>query len=139
MPEFGAVGPGTSLNDPEVDDMYSAYLPERHAYFVLVSDGHVVGGSGIAPLLGGDPDTCELRKMYVLPSTRGHGQGRRLLHHCIERARALGFEKCYLETLATMDSARRLYERAGFRAIRQALGNTGHSKCDRYMLLDIPQ
>ena len=33
----------------------------------------VVGGAGYAPLTGGDPGTCELRKMYFFPELRGLG------------------------------------------------------------------
>ncbi|HMB42995.1 MAG TPA: GNAT family N-acetyltransferase, partial [Luteimonas sp.] len=67
MPEFGAVGSGFAINDPEVDWMTRAYSQPRCAYFVVEQDGVVVGGAGVAPLAGGDGDTCELRKMYFLP------------------------------------------------------------------------
>ena len=63
MPEFGATGSGFAINDPEVDWMSRAYAEPRHAYFVLERDGAVLGGAGVAPLAGGDGDTCELRKM----------------------------------------------------------------------------
>ncbi|HEY9839810.1 MAG TPA: MarR family winged helix-turn-helix transcriptional regulator, partial [Candidatus Obscuribacterales bacterium] len=73
MPEFGASGPGFALHDPEVDDMYTTYSQQRSAYFVILSGDRVVGGGGIAQLEGGDPETCELRKMYFLPELRGLG------------------------------------------------------------------
>ena len=60
MPEFGACGQGFAINDPEVDWMSRAYAQPRSAYFVLERDGAVVGGGGMAPLEGGDADTCEL-------------------------------------------------------------------------------
>ena len=73
MPSFGACGPGFAINDPEVDYMSRAYAAARSAYFVVEEGGKVIGGGGIAPLVGGDGDTCELRKMYFLPSLRGAG------------------------------------------------------------------
>ena len=109
MPEFGACGPGFALNDPEVDHLSVAYAVPSAAYFVLERDGRVVGGGGIAPLAGGDPEVCELRKMYFLGEVRGHGQGRRMLQHCLETARRLGYRRCYLETLTGMDAAQHLY------------------------------
>ncbi len=63
MPEFGAVGSGFAINDPEVDWMSRAYSQPRCAYFVVEQDGVVVGGAGVAPLTGGGDGTCELRKM----------------------------------------------------------------------------
>ena len=58
-------------------------------------DGRVVGGGGIAPLAGGDPDVCELRKMYFLPSLRGLGAGM-----------ALGLYETAFSTLAHLYGAR---------------------------------
>jgi len=132
MPEFGACGPGFAINDPEVDHLSVAYSDPRSAYFVIEAGGRVVGGAGIAPLAGAAGSTCELRKMYFLPEARGFGQGRRLLDHCLQQARRLGYERCYLETLTGMDAAMRLYTRAGFTALCSPLGATGHFACDRY-------
>ena len=137
MPEFGASGPGFAINDPEVEHLSIAYAAPRAEYFVLVHDGRVVGGGGIAPLAGGDPDVCELRKMYFLGEGRGHGQGRRILQHCIDMARQFGYRRCYLETLTGMDAAQHLYVAAGFKALCGPLGATGHFACDRYFALDL--
>ena len=137
MPEFGASGPGFAINDPEVEHLSVAYAAPRAAYFVLVGDGRVIGGGGIAPRAGGDPDVCELRKMYFLGLVRGQGQGRRMLQHCIETARRLGYRRCYLETLTGMDAAQHLYAAAGFKALCSPLGATGHFACDRYFALDL--
>jgi len=137
MPEFGASGPGFAINDPEVDHLSVAYSAPRAAYFVLERGREIVGGGGIAPLAGSDADVCELRKMYFLPETRGHGQGRRLLQHCLARARNLGYRRCYLETLTGMDAAQHLYAEAGFKTLCAPLGATGHFACDRYYALDL--
>jgi len=117
MPEFGAGGAGFAINDPEVDWMHRAYSAPRSAYFVVEVDGAVIGGAGVAPLQGGDADTCELRKMYVLPAGRGLGAGAALMARCLEAARGFGYRRCYLETLHGMDAAMKLYERSGFRRI----------------------
>jgi putative acetyltransferase len=134
MPEFGAVGDGFAINDPEVDWMAKSYAQPRSAYFVVERDGQVRGGGGIAPLAGGDGDTCELRKMYFLPSLRGLGAGAALMQQCLEAARAHGFRRCYLETLCGMTAAQKLYERSGFARIDAPLGDTGHGGCNTFML-----
>ena len=137
MPEFGARGAGFAINDPEVDWMSRAYAEPRHAYFVLERDGAVLGGAGVAPLAGGDGDTCELRKMYFLREARGIGAGTAMMAQCLHAARDFGFRQCYLETLGGMDAAMRLYERSGFRRIDAPMGATGHGGCNRFYLRDL--
>lgn len=137
MPEFGAVGDGFAINDPEVDWLSKAYSEPRCAYFVVTVDDVVLGGGGVAPLLGGDGDVFELRKMYFMPALRGIGAGAALMSACLAAARELGFARCYLETLRGMDAAMKLYERTGFTRIPGPLGATGHGGCNAFYLLDL--
>ncbi len=137
MPEFGADGPGFAIHDAEVDSMSAAYSRPRTAYFVIELDGRVQGGAGVAPLDGGESDVCELRKMYFLPALRGRGAGAAAIARCLEAARALGFRRCYLETLTGMDAAQKLYLANGFRRIDAAMGATGHHGCNRFYLRDL--
>lgn len=139
MPEFGASGPGFAIHDVEVDTMSTAYSRPRHAYFVVEQEGKVLGGAGIAPLAGGDPSVCELRKMYFLKEARGRGVGEQLLRRCLDFAREAGYRLCYLETLTGMDQAQKLYERLGFARIPKSMGNTGHFGCNRFYTLDLTQ
>jgi len=137
MPGFGAGGEGFAIHDPEVDWMSRAYTASRSAYFVVESDGRVLGGGGIAPLEGGDENTCELRKMYFLPQARGMGAGAAMMARCLSSARGFGYAHCYLETLSGMDAAMRLYARSGFKRLDAPMGATGHGGCDAYYLLDL--
>ena len=137
MTEFQAVGCGYSINDSEVDDMYTAYSPLGSEFFVIELNGEVLGCGGYAPLNGGDEDTCELRKMYFLPSLRGTGMGVPLLKLCLERAKLNGYSRCYLETIDGMQQARRLYEKHGFVYLDEPMGSTGHSSCNTRMIRDI--
>src|SRR5687767_204785 len=137
MPEFGAIGEGYAINDPEVDWMSRSYAEPRSAYFVVERDGVVAGGGGIAPLIGGDEDTCELRKMYFQPSLRGLGAGTALMERCLAAAREHGFRRCYLETLRGMTAAQKLYARSGFQRLDAPMGATGHGGCNTFMALDL--
>ena len=137
MPEFGAIGSGFAIGDPEVDWMSRAYAEPRHAYFVVEREGRVLGGAGVAPLAGDAGDTCELRKMYFLPEARGSGAGAAMMARCLQAARAAGFRQCYLETLTGMDAAMRLYERSGFQRIDGPMGATGHGGCNTFYLLEL--
>lgn len=137
MPEFGASGPGFAIHDAEVDNMSASYSRPRHGYFVVERGGQLVGGAGIAPLAGGDPSVCELRKMYFLPEARGHGLGQKLLRKCLGFAKEAGYQLCYLETLTGMDQAQKLYEKLGFGRIPKSMGSTGHFGCNRFYTLDL--
>lgn len=137
MTEYGAIGPGYSIVDPEVDGMTDAYSGSSAAYFVALWQGAVVGGAGIGPLVGGPADTCELKKMYLLTEGRGRGLGRQLMVACLAAARTSGYARCYLETLDRMEDARRLYERNGFTALDGPMGDTGHHGCNGWYLLDL--
>lgn len=133
MPEFGAGGVGFAINDAEVDCMSRAYADARSLYLVVVDErGQVLGGGGIAPLTGGDADTCELKKMCFRSVARGRGAGRALIERLLHEARARGFSRCYLETLTGMDAAQHLYRTLGFQPLDAAKGCTGHHSCDRF-------
>lgn len=137
MTEFGACGPGFSINDAEVDHMSEAYSVPRSAYFVVTDGDRVLGGGGVAQLEGADESVCELRKMYLLPDARGAGMGRAVLQRSLDLARALGFRQCYLETLGPMSRAHKLYEQTGFRRLTAPMGDTGHPVCDVWYVLDL--
>ena len=133
MTEFNAIGCGYSINDSEVDDMYSAYAPEGSAFYVVELDGRVLGCGGFGPLTGGGADTCELRKMYFMAELRGLGVGTELLKLCLEDATGAGYLYCYLETTDGMKQAQRLYGRHGFKYLDKPMGNTGHTSCGTWM------
>ncbi|HEX2786993.1 MAG TPA: GNAT family N-acetyltransferase [Ignavibacteria bacterium] len=136
MTEFGAVGCGYSIEDTEVDNMFDAY-GVRAKYFVVEKDGRILGGSGVAQLLNGDADTCELKKMYFLNELRGKGFGEKLLNLCLKAAKELGYKKCYLETLTQMENAQRLYEKHGFKKLERPMGDTGHFKCNCWYVREV--
>ncbi len=130
MTAYGAVGEGYSIQDPEVDAMFEANDDPRACFLVLeTTGGALLGCGGIAPLRGGDPDTCELKKMYFLPEARGQGMGRKLVEVLENEARQRNFRYMYLETIAAMQEANRLYQRLQFESLPGPMGNTGHTSC----------
>lgn len=137
MTEHGASGEGYSIHDAEVDAMSRAYKGPRAKYYVVKRADRVVGGGGFAPLLGADEKTCELRKMYFLDECRGLGLGRALMDRLLRDMRAAGYRRCYLETLASMRAARKLYGECGFKERCGPLGKTGHYSCDSFFERDL--
>lgn len=137
MTEFGAVGPGYSILDPEVDQIFETYNNDHSAFFVVDTGERIVGGAGVAPLDGGSASVCELKKMYFLPEGRGKGFGKKMIDICLQAARERDFKKCYLETVERMSAANGLYQKMGFRKLACAMGNTGHGGCDTFYALDL--
>lgn len=125
---------GYTVADPDLDRLFQLYSKPGCAYWIVEMAGKVVGGGGIAPLQGSEPDICELQKMYFLPAARGKGMAKKLALMAMEHARRQGFERCYLETTAFLKEAIRLYEHLGFKHIDGALGRTGHVDCEIRML-----
>lgn len=139
MTEFGAVGEGYSILDPEVDDMHGAYHHDRAAFYVVakIENGEVFGCGGIGPLIGADADVCELKKMYFFPELRGLGFGKKMVATCLKKAKELGYRSCYLETCARMEQANHLYQKMGFEKIGGPMGATGHCSCDAWYVREV--
>ncbi|MGD8122631.1 GNAT family N-acetyltransferase [Vibrio sp. TRT 2004] len=132
--EYGAIGEGFGPSDPEVDAMSQSYtLDKQSLYLVATIDGKIVGGCGLAPF-NHSQQTCELKKLFLLPQSRGLGLGKQLTELCLEFATQQGFSECYLDTLTSMKSAISLYEKLGFTHLEQPLDGTEHSSCDVWML-----
>lgn len=128
---------GTAYADVSLDFMYETYNEPGAAYFVIFSDSKIIGGAGVASLANGPDGVCELQKMYFAPEARAKGLGSQMMQECLDAARKLGYDKCYLETMPYMKAAQQLYLRSGFEYIDAPMGDTGHSSCPVWMLKDL--
>jgi len=131
--EMGVPKVGTAYEDKSLDDMYSYYDHPAMKYFVVIENDKIIGSAGIGPLPG-EPEVCELQKMYFLPEARGRGIGAEMMQICLNYAKEAGYKKCYLETMPYMEHARKLYARTGFQPLDGPMGNTGHYNCSVWMI-----
>lgn len=137
LEEFGANKPGTVYFDESTDHLSRLFCAKRSAYFVLEIDGIIAGGAGFFPTEGLDNSTCELVKMYLAPEFRKKGLGKSLIEHCMQAAKSAGYKKMYLETMPELKSAIAVYKKFGFTNLPSALGNSGHTGCDLWMIKDL--
>ncbi len=86
-------------------------VPPAGLLLVAFRDGVAVG-CGALKLHGDDP--CELKRMWIDPSARGLGLGRRLLAELEARARREGAPAVRLETNRSLVEAVALYRSAGY-------------------------
>ncbi|MGV3461080.1 MAG: GNAT family N-acetyltransferase [Flavobacterium sp.] len=128
---------GTAYADASLDWMFEKYDDPKSVYYVIEENAIIAGGAGIAPLDNGPDDVCELQKMYFLAQSRGKGLGEAMISQCLAEARKLGFRRCYLETMPYMEKAQRLYLKCGFRYLDAPMGDTGHTECPVWMVLDL--
>lgn len=119
----------------EIDELYSdrprsinsvsatpAEMSAPHGAFLLVvAAGRTVGCGGLKRL---GSDTCEIKRMYLLPECRGWGLSAPLLEALEQQARELGYRLARLDTGDRQAAAKRLYEGAGYRPIADYNGNT---------------
>jgi ribosomal protein S18 acetylase RimI-like enzyme len=79
-----------------------------------------------------------LFQVWVAPESRGHGIAAALLDAALAWARAIGAREMQLGVVCGNDAARRLYERAGFRAIGEPEPQRpGSSQMEQMMRIDL--
>jgi GNAT superfamily N-acetyltransferase len=100
--------------DEELRTLPGAYAPPRGRLLLAGVDGDAFACIALRPLA--EPAGGEVKRLYVQPSHRGEGWGRRLVGALLAEARAIGYAELKLDTLDWMNAARALYEQTGFRA-----------------------
>lgn len=86
----------------------------RGAFLIVYREAAPVGCGALRRL---DAETAELKRMYVSPSERGRGLGRRLVAALEAEARSLGVRRLVLETGVRQAAALALYRTTGFHPI----------------------
>jgi GNAT superfamily N-acetyltransferase len=90
--------------------------PGREEGWVAEQSGSILGS---VFLMREDEATARLRVLYVEPAARGLGLGKRLVALAVAFARQAGYGKILLWTHEFQQPARKIYQGAGFRLVRQ--------------------
>jgi putative acetyltransferase len=99
----------------ELATLPGSYAPPRGRLLLARVDDALAGCAALRPI---DRSICEMKRLYVRPAFRGCGLGRRLIERLIDEARAAGYARMRLDTIADkMFSAIELYRKLGFREI----------------------
>src|SRR4051812_37664922 len=96
--------------DAELANLPGAYAPPGGRLLLAKTGNEVAGCAGLRPFSNA---ACELKRFYVRPQFRGQGIGRSMATALLEEASVIGYSALLLDTLPTMLSAIRLYERFG--------------------------
>jgi len=108
--------------EQELAGLPGEYAPPRGRLFLALAEEPACGSLesralGCVALKPFDPETCEMKRLYVPPAHRGRGVGRLLAERALAEARSIGYRRLRLDTIATMKEALGLYRSLGFHPI----------------------
>lgn len=95
----------------ELAGLPAPYAPPSGELLLARVDGGLVGCVAFRAFGRG---SAEMKRLYVRPSGRGMGLGRRLVEAIISAASRAGYDELRLDTLSSMEAAQQLYRAMGF-------------------------
>ena len=98
-----------------VAEFVQQHDPKRERCWIAERRGEIVGSVFAVKK---SETIAQLRLLYVEPSARGLGIGRRLVDECIRFARRARYRKMILWTQSNLTAARHIYAAAGFTLLR---------------------
>lgn len=102
---------GLAYLDREIADLPGDYGPPGGALLIAYDGSTPVGCAGLHRL---GSRVAEVKRVYVRPTFRGGGVGRRLTERALRAARRLGYRRVVLDTIPTMKHAIAMYRTMGF-------------------------
>jgi len=98
--------------EEELANLPGDYVQPKGCLLLATYKGQSVGCVGLRKLSEG---VCEMKRLYVREQFRGLGIGRALAEAVIEEARKIGYNYMRLDTVPSMEVARKLYVSLGFK------------------------
>ena len=90
------------------------FHPPDGIFFIIKDDDNMVGMGALKKL---KPKIGEIKRMYVRPSYRRRGIGKKLLEKLLEKAKEFQYSVVRLDSANYMKSAHRVYEALDFKYI----------------------
>ncbi len=100
--------------DLELANLPGEYRAPQGRLLLAFWDEQVAGCVALRKL---NAQVCEMKRLYVRSSFRARKIGKSLAETIIQEARKMGYSAMRLDTVPSMDRARSLYEKLGFRKI----------------------
>ncbi len=104
----------------DTEDVKAFYLDGGGAFWVMESEGEIVGTGAIMPEGNG---RCELCRLYLSKASRGKGWGKMFYEFIIAEAKKSGYREMEIWSDVKLVEAHRLYERSGARFVGQRICN----------------
>jgi ribosomal protein S18 acetylase RimI-like enzyme len=118
--DYGLAFDVEAMLSSDLGDEEKFYPPAGRFYVVQHGDAFV----GVGCLKRAGPGVGEIQRMYVRPSARGSGAGRRLVEQLIADARGMELDVVRLESLKALSAAHALYRSVGFKEIEPYAENS---------------
>ena len=102
--------------EKDFDDIEGIYLRNLGEFLVGILDSKIIAMGGLRKMTDG---IVELRRMRVDPDFQRKGFGQIVLDTLEKKAKELGYKVIQLNTSAKLVSARKFYEKNGYRETRR--------------------
>ncbi len=122
--------------DRDLASIPATYQDGGGQFWVLEDGGLVAGCVGVTRE---DAEMCELHRLYLLPSQRGGGFGRKLIETVVSWCRDNGCGVIFLWSDIKFEAAREVYIHCGFSPSQKtrAIDPVNPGSIERYFSLDL--
>lgn len=98
--------------EEELQSLSTVYATPKGCIILAKINQEIVGCVALKPIEDG---VCEMKRLYVKPTARGHKVGRKLVEELISFAQKANYQTMKLDTLTSLTEAIALYRSFGFK------------------------
>ena len=122
----------------ELSKFLQRYNKNRDGFWLAIKNGRIEG-SVIIDGINAENEGAHLRWFILSDALKGKGVGRKLLERALDFCKMKGYKKVYLQTFEGLNAARHLYEKVGFKLIKEQSGEQwGSTVNEHYFALRLP-
>jgi len=107
----------------ELSEFMNRFEEGRDGLWTILNGEQTAGSIAIDGIKAGGGEGAHLRWFIIDPQLQGQGWGKRLLTEAVSFCDQREYRRIYLWTFKGLDSARHLYETAGFRLVSEQDGD----------------